>query len=341
MTIENWENELMFLRHTDGVWSVGIGPFEWRAKAPEDQSAFFVPDFLLNEPKPWAVPKSFEQLSDRQFKSLWPTAEGVTLQREWREPEYEDFQKRLGDMHRIMQESELRKVVPVVFAEAQGGPDAHEKMGLLQKCIAAHHGVIAYGGWWSDQGIVGLTPEILFTISPGFVETMALAGTDSAEGASLLKDPKQMQEHRFVVEDIQMQLRELGTVKQTPVREWKVGLVKHLRTDMAVEAETGFEDLVERLHPTPALGGYPRKEAWTWLQKQPEARIRARFGAPFGVRTPDGKGFCVVAIRNLQWRGVHLLLGSGCGVLRQSEAESEWRELLLKRASVRRQLGIQ
>ena len=94
--------------------------------------------------------------------------------------------------------------------------------------------------------------------------------------------------------------------------------------------------MARRLHPTPALGAYPRGEAGTsWLASLDPAGERRRFGAPFGLRWPSGAGRCVVAIRGLQYHHGRLEIWAGCGVVPQSRYEDEWQEVLDKIQSVR------
>ena len=109
----------------------------------------------------------------------------------------------------------------------------------------------------------------------------------------------------------------------------------------ALERPLTFEQLVLALHPTPALGLAPRGSNIERLRSWcvPPDR-RGTFGAPFGLRRSDGSELCVVAIRNVAWRGQELRLGSGCGIVSGSRPEREWAELEAKRASVRAMLCL-
>ena len=57
-------------------------------------------------------------------------------------------------------------------------------------------------------------------------------------------------------------------------------------------------------------------------------------GAPFGLFR-DGDFEALVAIRMVAWKGDDFALPSGCGVIQESRLVNEWRELALKRDSVR------
>ena len=124
--------------------------------------------------------------------------------------------------------------------------------------------------------------------------------------------------------------------------EQQLPSLKHLLTNISLTAEMALdvEKLTRALHPTPALGGFPRAQAMRWLQSQPEAVFRRRFGAPFGYVDGDF-AHVVVAIRGLQLHSGRWWLASGCGVVEGSVPEREWSELALKRESIRRSMGIQ
>ena len=67
---------------------------------------------------------------------------------------------------------------------------------------------------------------------------------------------------------------------------------------------------------------------------------RGIFGAPFGFQSNLSEGFCIVAIRNLYWDGRQTKLYSGCGIVEKSQIKKEWKELEVKRNSVKQMLGL-
>ena len=102
-----------------------------------------------------------------------------------------------------------------------------------------------------------------------------------------------------------------------------------------------FEAVARRLHPTPALGVYPRNEEGRGVARVLDPRgERKRFGAPFGLRWPTGSGRAVVAIRNLQYRDGQLEIWAGCGVVSAERYEDEWQEVLDKMQAVRALWGV-
>ena len=85
------------------------------------------------------------------------------------------------------------------------------------------------------------------------------------------------------------------------------------------------EDILGSLHPTPALGGTPRKQALEAICKL-EGFSRGWYGAPIGFVGLDWAEF-VVGIRSGFLRAKRLSVFAGAGIVQGSEALSEWDEV--------------
>jgi menaquinone-specific isochorismate synthase len=102
-----------------------------------------------------------------------------------------------------------------------------------------------------------------------------------------------------------------------------------------------FADMVRRLHPTAALGVWPRTEAGErWLREADRGVKRRTFGAPFGLERESHSSLALVAIRNLQLSGDRIRVGSGAGLLPESRLEREFEELQAKREQVKALFGV-
>jgi len=294
-----------------------------------DRPVFYAPDFFLDNDQPWL---SFGNFSIQDAFDLSVSPQNLNFS----EPSREPFLWRANGLLEAIARKELNKAVPVEFAVAPG-----ESFEIPISRLPESNQVFPYGFWTESEGMLGATPEILFQMNGYHLQTMALAGTAATTAPSLFENPKEMHEHRLVIEDIEKNLRPLGRVEIFETSEKVLPNLKHLFTPIRVELRERVspETLVQILHPTAALGGFPREIAKTWLRKQPEASIRRRFGAPFGFVDGDAAMF-VVAIRNIQRFDKKIWLGSGCGIVEGSVPENEWQELKLKRQSVRDMLGI-
>jgi menaquinone-specific isochorismate synthase len=188
------------------------------------------------------------------------------------------------------------------------------------------------------EGLLGASPESLFQMRSGKLSTVALAGTKprGMSDADFLKAPKERREHDLVIEGIVSSIKDCGTLSIGPTQVLSLAHVSHLQTkiDLALDQEGDFLDLVQRMHPTPALGAFPKQAGEPFLLAQEKRVPRGRLGAPFGL-VQEGEAQCIVAIRNLQWTQKRVFLVAGCGITEESHFESEWEEMLVKMASVR------
>jgi menaquinone-specific isochorismate synthase len=205
----------------------------------------------------------------------------------------------------------------------------------------------AYGFSYQAHGLIGATPEVLFRSDGRGYQTMALAGTRSlARAAELLRDPKELLEHRMVVDDIVRRLAPFGNLDVGPLGILELPSLAHLATPIRFEENGGsekmsFAEMVRRLHPTAALGVSPRTEAGErWLREADRGIKRRTFGAPFGVEREDRSALALVAIRNVQWSADRLRVGSGAGLLSESQLGRELDELRQKREQVKALFGI-
>ncbi len=226
----------------------------------------------------------------------------------------------------------------------------------LQTALREGTSASLYGLWNGSQGLIGCSPERLceYDGETRILTGEAVAGTIPLQGykpGALFDDGKAVQEHSLVVDDLVDRLSGLGPVQVGPTQEYQVPGLVHLKAHLRVEIRQGgltLEEVVRRLHPTAALGVYPRTAAGrAWLKEADRGLPRWRFGAPFGVSQAGSQGSategnfsCLVAIRNVQWRAQDVRINAGCGVVESSQLEGEWQECLAKIQSIRNLLDL-
>ncbi|MGH9456350.1 MAG: chorismate-binding protein [Thermoanaerobaculia bacterium] len=327
--------DFALIQTAPGRLLVGWGPFSSADRLAPGTAAFYLNDFFLEDPAPWKIPASWETTDPASLAARLGSPDSLTIV--WDPADDAPFQSLFRSAHSAIQGGEFSKIVPVVFDHGHvlsGGVPEH----LLSRLGAIPPALRIYGAAFGDAGMIGATPETLFTLENGRVETMAVAGTRGREAAAeLLRNPKERKEHDLVVRDIREQLEDLGSVEIGVTELLELPGLAHLVTQIAVEAPTAdFEEIVNRLHPTSALGAWPRNDAAArWLRQSDAGVERGRFGAPFGVAREDGTAVCLVAIRNVAWDGDEVRIGSGAGIVLESAAGPEARELERKRAQVR------
>lgn len=202
------------------------------------------------------------------------------------------------------------------------------------------------------RAFVGATPEELVRLEEREVTTMALAGTrsrgwddanDDDLAAELLASGKDRREQSLVSDAIREALTPLVDkldIPETPSVA-RFADVQHLKTEIKGRLIDGVNlfDLVERLHPTPAVGGLPRKEALAWLDAN-ENLDRGWYAGPLGWVSPGGSGVFVVAIRSALMRGGEAAAFAGCGLVERSDARAEWQETIFKLRAISQGLAL-
>ncbi len=187
---------------------------------------------------------------------------------------------------------------------------------------------------------LGATPEKLVKKEGGNYTSMCLAGSigrgstleeDEQNGNELLYDEKNRNEHSFVVDSIRKTMEEVCNhvvIPQTPALMKTKHLI-HLYTPVEATGTTSLLTMVEKLHPTPALGGTPRNEAMKMIREH-EQLDRGLYGGPFGWVDREGNGEFAVGIRSGLIKGNQISLYAGCGIVADSKPELEYEETNMK-----------
>jgi menaquinone-specific isochorismate synthase len=212
-----------------------------------------------------------------------------------------------------------------------------------------------YPSCWSFavDGLVGATPELLLRRSGSTVSSRVLAGTAWSEEAApanraelarrLLSSDKDRREHALAVESLAAALEPLCASLDVPQEPGVLALrnVSHLVSD--VHGKLDRDDpasllrLAAAVHPTAAVGGTPRAAA-VELIAELEGMDRGRYAGPVGWMDADGDGELGIALRCAQLDGPVARLFAGCGVVADSDPDTEVREAAAKLRPVREAL---
>lgn len=331
-----------FLNVDLNQYFVGLRPLG-EVSDPGGETLFFNPHFFMEGENPYTLFGQRAQVTgDELSRFVSQLAPQDSPRLEWQKPDKADFLNVFELILNEMDKGTLKKAVPVAFEVTKTAISDALKAHLILSVLRSDHGGFGYGFWDDTGGIIGLTPELLFAHKGDKVETMALAGT-SKNAEELISDAKLKVEHQLVVQDIHERLGQLGRVSVGESAPEQFGSIYHLKTPVQLvpKPDQGhFEDLVTALHPTAALGVFPRTFDWQWLRNLGGLRRRRHYGAPIGLRSESGQGICFVAIRNIQWDTQEMWISSGAGMLAESDPEKEWSELELKRELTKKILGL-
>lgn len=194
----------------------------------------------------------------------------------------------------------------------------------------------------SDTTFIGATPERLISLQKEMILTEGLAGStsrgrsaleDATLAHSLMESQKDRDEHQFVVQAINDSLKRFSENVEHPLKPQikKLQNVQHLFTPIAASTKAGVQihELIKELHPTPAVGGYPKHKTAPYIREIEQVE-RGWYSAPVGWFNLNGCGEFAVAIRSALLHKNRAELYAGCGIVSESDPEREWNETLLK-----------
>jgi menaquinone-specific isochorismate synthase len=201
-----------------------------------------------------------------------------------------------------------------------------------------------------DGSFFGASPELLVARHGARVSSHPLAGTvprgetaraDADAQRGLAGSAKNRAEHRYVVDDIAGALSPFCAELSVPLEPSVVAFrsVAHLGTriegQLAGSEPVGVLELLQHLHPTPAVGGTPRDEALAFIAAH-EAGQRGHWAGPVGWVGADGDGEWMIGIRSAQLDadGATLTLRAGGGIVADSDPDAEAAEADVKLATV-------
>ncbi|MGC7098193.1 isochorismate synthase [Amycolatopsis lurida] len=194
-------------------------------------------------------------------------------------------------------------------------------------------------------GLVGTTPELLLRRQDNQVTARVLAGsTWPGADEDLLRSAALREEHRFAVESLLSSLvPHCTSTKADGPFVLSLPSIAHLATDVTGDLAPERATLLEMagaVHPTAAVGGTPRTEAVRLIAavEGREGLDRGRYAGPVGWVGADGDGELGIALRCAQLSGRQARLFAGCGLIAQSDPDTELRETDAKFAAMREAL---
>ncbi|WP_376796849.1 isochorismate synthase MenF [Thermogemmatispora sp.] len=208
----------------------------------------------------------------------------------------------------------------------------------LQRLRTAYREAYLFAFSRAGRCFLGATPERLVEAQHGSLETMALAGSaprgrspheDEQLARALLSSRKNQREHQIVVQMLRQALGNLCTeihIDPEPHLR-RLRNIQHLETRITGRLLPGrsvLEALAE-LHPTPAVGGFPRAAALAAIRAG-ERLDRGWYAAPIGWLDAAGNGTFAVALRSALIGGQEATLFAGGGIVADSDPASEYAE---------------
>ena len=168
------------------------------------------------------------------------------------------------------------------------------------------------------------TPETLLYHHQGEFRTMALAGTKVGDKEW---QPKELEEQQIVTDTIVSQLQPYTTtLKVTDPHTVCAGSVQHLCTEISGTLPTDkVNEVIQRLHPTPAVCGYPTDKARTFIIEH-EPYDREYYTGYCGLIEGTKMAALYVNLRCMQIDSQHTYLYVGGGITKDSIPQKEYEE---------------
>ena len=187
---------------------------------------------------------------------------------------------------------------------------------------------------------IGSTPEIILSGQHPSWQTVALAGTMQIEDEYIPTQwsPKNQKEQRIVSDYIYKILKSFKSkVEQKGPYTARAGHLVHLKTDFLFSLKNAdhLGDLLEALHPTPAVCGLPKEEAYQFILNH-ERHDRSYYSGIVGWLDPEFITNLYVNLRCMHIANGQATLYAGGGILHSSTAESEWEETQIKMNTMRK-----
>jgi len=344
---ESFLREGAFLKRSDGQMYLWSGP--WKNSIKSDSYNVSLQNFFSSHALKFYSQNEVLQISADELQKLlfqyFPNSTGEISTKDFSTAHKESFFENFQTIQGKIQRQEIEKAVPCSLIRTEKKPTYSDKVCWIKKLIQTSSELFSYGFWSKENGVMGATPETLFERDGHVIQSMALAGTlfrsNEATAQQLLKSEKDRHEHQVVVDDIENQLSRLGWVKKGDLQVIELPTLFHLKTTF--ESEIGMktdEELIQHLHPTPALGVHPRAFGFHWMEQLLEQKDRDLHGSPLLFQYGKKKSTCLVAIRNIQWGNYGAKIIAGCGIVKESQLESEWNEIKNKIDSVLQLLGM-
>ena len=197
-------------------------------------------------------------------------------------------------------------------------------------------------GYWLTA-----TPEILLENDGPQWRTIALAGTMKleadqlqGEGETATWSTKNIQEQRYVATYLTECLeRFTGDFREEGPRTVRAANLVHLRSDFTFTLPDSLHvgDLLHALHPTPAVCGLPKQDAFRFIthNEHTPRRYYSGFMGPLSICSPLPSTHLYVSLRCMNIEGCQYHLYAGGGLLKDSILEQEWLETEAKLETMR------
>lgn len=252
---------------------------------------------------------------------------------------------------------ELEKVVLSRFEEK----DLQEvnPINIFKHLFNTYKNAMVYCWYHPKVGLwLGATPELLFKVEGKQLTTISLAGTQAyKENEQPNWTPKELREQQIVTDFLAQQIA--PSTSHTTISEVetiRAGNLWHLKTRLVsrISKDSNLKSIIESLHPTPAVCGFPKEKAKAFILQNEgydreyytgflgELNLRQSTTRNANRRNVENNAYAVVKtqsnfyvnLRCMQIKDNKAILYVGGGITKDSNPENEWEETINKAKTI-------
>lgn len=185
---------------------------------------------------------------------------------------------------------------------------------------------------------LGDTPETLLVKKQQSISTMALAGTRRKDKVALEAfTSKEYEEQEVVVQELIARLNPLAhDIEVFPRQQATAGTLVHLKTviDATLPNQVSEQSVLDLLHPTAAVCGFPREAALHWISQE-EPHDRELYAGYLGFHSYEHSSYYVNLRCGRYAEGLFEFF-VGAGITVDSDPQKEVDEIQAKTATMMR-----
>ena len=333
-----WRNSINEFDIRNNLHGAGTGPILFSSFSfdSSEESQLIIPKVVIGQRNgkswiTWIGDQSQPQLSRASDKR-------APLHLSWSGSNGDVWQERVARAIEKIKVGKLEKVVLARFTTATSD-SAISARPILNYLSSEYPSTWIY----SNDGLIGATPELLVRLSKSLITSRILAGTirktgdderDLALAGSLARSSKDLEEHEYAVRSVADALAPFCSSMNVPESPFVLHLsnVMHLATDVTGvlsdnSSPSDIFELVARLHPSAAVCGTPTEVAKRTIDEI-EGISRGRYAGPVGWIDAKGDGELGIALRcgQISHDKKSIRIYAGCGIVAGSDPEREYAE---------------
>ena len=238
----------------------------------------------------------------------------------------ENYIKKIVDIKSTISKTKLIKLVYSTSFEVDLIQNNYE--AYFKKLLSLHKDAFCYLFYIPDEGFwMGASPETLLEVKDKEITTMALAGTKKR--SVIQWGNKEILEQKIVKDEIKKNLtpfcENLETTNSSTI---KAGGIDHLKTTISGATSSSPSQIINAIHPTPAVGGAPKEKALLIIKKK-ESHNRSFYSGYLGeINNMNCKLFVNLRCVHIKKNKARIFVGGG--ITEDSKPEKEWEEIINK-----------